>query len=241
VTTPASGATNEADTVTISLQASPGKQAPPLPALLPSVGYLSEVLFGPSCPVPGYRSLDAGTLSVQGPGFGPVPTSVTRLIPSPVAGLTTYNTGLTPDSIQAGMFHVYAGGGVDVGVLQTDVHIGQEIQVVTPLTGKTISYTSPFTVNWTGGDSDSVVTLRLTHHLGWGDQSLLVQILAANGTATLGNSANGFLPIEGGPVDLTVEVTPDPAKIQTFSAPGLSLGGRHLWRYTYRFEGVVIQ
>lgn len=240
VTTSISGA-DEADVVTISLQQSPGKQAPTLPAFVASVGYLSEVLFGPSCPVPGYRSLDSGTLSVQGPGFGPVQTTVVRLSPSPVSGLTTCNGGLAPGSIQPGAFHVFAGGGADVGGFQTDVDIGQEIQVTTPLAGKTISYTSPFTVNWTGGDSDSVVTLRLIRHLGWGDQSLLVQVPATNGTATLGNSVNGFLPVGDGPVDLTVEVTPDPVKIQTFSAPGLSLDGRHLWKYTYRFEGVVIQ
>jgi hypothetical protein len=68
----AAHAVSETDSATVSLQASPGKQARPATTL--SKGPLpgSQIYFGPSCPIPGYRSLDAGSITVQGPGFGPL-------------------------------------------------------------------------------------------------------------------------------------------------------------------------
>lgn len=51
-----------------------------------------------------------------------------------------------------------------------------------------------------------------------------------------------LLPIagNGGPFEVILEVTPDAAQVPSFSASGLSLGGQHLWKYTYRFEAVTL-
>ncbi|MCW5980627.1 MAG: hypothetical protein KIT09_21285 [Bryobacteraceae bacterium] len=37
-----------------------------------------------------------------------------------------------------------------------------------------------------------------------------------------------------------MDVTPDPSLETAITAPGLSLGGRHTWKYTYRFGGLWI-
>jgi hypothetical protein len=52
----------------------------------------------------------------------------------------------------------------------------------------------------------------------------------------------GGFAIPAGPgVEIVVEVTPDPAKEATISAPGLTLGGRHTWKYTYVLGGLTLQ
>ena len=56
----------------------------------------------------------------------------------------------------------------------------------------------------------------------------------------MGTLSSGLLPVATGPVEIILEVTPDPSQIVAFSAPGLSLGGQHTWKYTYRFEGVTL-
>lgn len=62
---------------------------------------------------------------------------------------------------------------------------------------------------------------------------------ASDGKLTI--QGTGFVGFQiAGPVDIVMEVVPDPSNVPTFSAPGLSLGGRALWKYTYRFEGVFI-
>src|SRR5271157_3923204 len=135
VSTTAANVVTEADTVTVSLQASPGKQAPPVPVF--SEGPLpgSAVYFGPSCPVPGYRSLGAGTVTVQGPGFAPITTSVAPLQQQQVTGLTVYQAALPTGTIQSGNFTVAAGGGPDVGGFQSSIQIGSEIQITSDLAG----------------------------------------------------------------------------------------------------------
>lgn len=38
------------------------------------------------------------------------------------------------------------------------------------------------------------------------------------------------------PITINIEVDPDPSEIGTFSAPGLSLGGRATWKYLHIFQ-----
>jgi hypothetical protein len=40
---------------------------------------------------------------------------------------------------------------------------------------------------------------------------------------------------------MVIDVVPDPSQIPSFSASGLSLGGKHVWKYTYNFEGLTAQ
>jgi hypothetical protein len=135
-TTSAAGAVSETDLMTMSLQASPGKKAPPPATFAEGFGGSGyELYFGPSCRIPGYRSLDAGTVSVQGPGLGPVQASVVPLQTGQVSGLKVYQAALPSGSIRLGTFTVAASGGADTAAFQTSVQIGGGIQVTTPLAG----------------------------------------------------------------------------------------------------------
>ena len=262
ITTAASGSTNETDTMTVSLQASPGKQAPPPPVAAVSSFINQYLFFGPSCPIPGYRSLDAGGIAAKGPGFGPIQAAVISIPPSQISalsdgiylqhglamGLTVYQASLPAGAIQPGPFGVTAAGATDVGAFQSSVDIGSGIQVTTPVAGKAFPSNKPLTINWTGGDPNAWVTFRLVGHEGSLDRITVVQTHASDHTVTLGLvgpttiASHPFLPGPYDPnMDIVLEVTPEPSAIPEFSAPGVSLGGRHTWKYTYRFEGVTIQ
>lgn len=241
VTTTAVGSASETDTLTVSLQASPGKQAPPLPVFQEGNNPGYERYFGPSCPLPGYRSLDAGAVTIQGPGLSPAPAPVAPLQEGQVSGLTVYRATLSNGAIQPGSFTVSAGGGADVGPFQSSVQIGSGIQVTDALAGRVFSSMQSIRINWTGGDPDTWVTFTLVHHTGGVDQARFVRARASDSTVTMDAYPQRPIGIAPGPVEIILEVAPDPAQISSFSAPGLSLGGRHSWKYTYRFEGVLLQ
>jgi uncharacterized protein (TIGR03437 family) len=234
--------TSETDVLTVSLQASPGKQAPPVPVYTESnTIYERSNSFGPSCPVPGYRSLDAGAVTIQGPGFGSMQAAPAPLqqVEVPVSGLTAYLTVLPSGSIQPGSFTVVASGGADVGAFQSKVQIGSGIQVTTALAGKAFNATQPITVNWTGGDPDTWLTFKVVSPNGASERTASVQAHASDGTVTM-DTVGDFLPIVADVIEMILEVTPDPAQTPSFSAAGLSLGGQNLWKYTYKFEGISI-
>jgi uncharacterized protein (TIGR03437 family) len=254
VTTAASGSASESDTVTVSLQAPPGRQLPPAPT---GAGSFEYVYFGPSCRIPGYRSLDAGTILSQGPGLTPtqatvIPMPSDRVIPiysgeylqqSQASGLTIYQASLPAGTIQPGSFTVNATGGADVGPFQSTVQIGSPIQITTPIAGHAFPSHQPLTINWTGGDPNSQVTFRMVQHFGGSDYSFVIRAKASDGKVTVPTmeqctnaTCQENLVFEA--PEITLEVTPDPSQIASFSATGLSLGGQQTWKYTYRFEGV---
>jgi len=240
VTTAPSGSTTEADTLILSLQAAPGKQTPAPPYRF---GTRDVVSFGAACPIPGYRSLDAGAVTGQGLGFGPVSASLAPITEGQVGGLSMYQAALSAGSIQPGSFTVKANGGADVGTFQTSVQIGPEIHITTPLAGRSFSQREPITINWTGGDASEVVAFRMVEHDGNQDVSYNLQVPASAGTVTATPITQGNFtgfPV-GGRLEFILEVSPaDPAALPAFAAPGLSLGGQHTWRYTYRFQGITM-
>jgi len=69
-----------------------------------------------------------------------------------------------------------------------------------------------------------------------------VSVPASAGTAGIPYAACcGFGTTGGAPnLEIVVQVTPDASVTAAFSAPGLSLGGQHVWQYTYRFEDIRI-
>ncbi len=220
----------ETDLVSVSLQASPGKQIPKPPPVY------SYQYFGPSCPVPGYRSLDAGQVTVRGPGFDAV-TSVVPLKQGQVSGLTVYQAALPIGAIQPGSFGVTGSSGVDVGAFQSTVSIGEPIQITSALAGRVIPYNGTLTIRWTGGDPNSVVAASIVRHLGYADlSSNTFQTSASKGTLDV----SPFISASEQDVELIVEQTPGPSEIVSFSAPGLSLGGQHTWKYSFRFEGLKL-
>jgi uncharacterized protein (TIGR03437 family) len=243
ITTTALHAVTETDTATVSLQASPGKQTPAAAPVFTEGGILpfGRTYFGASCPIPGYRSLDAGAITVQGSGFTPMHAPVVPLQSGQVSGLTVYKAALPSGTIQPGSFTVIASGGADVGAFQSTVQIGSPIQITVGLAGLVLQVNQPFTITWTGGDPNSWVTVKLVGHGGSFDYYPYAWVArASDGSLTI----VGYLPVGfaiAGPVDIVVEVLPDPSRTPAFSAAGLSLKGQSLWKYTYRFEGASAQ
>lgn len=217
------------DTLTVSLQASPGKR-------LPASDVIRATWFGPSCPVPGYRSLDAGAVTIQGPGFGSAQAPLAPLQEGQVSGLSIYRAALPAGAIQPGPFSVRASGGADVGAFQSGVNIGSDIHITTALAGRVLHIMgSDLTIAWTGGDPDEVVTARFVEHFGYQDYWSDGQSAPASaGTLSMSPAISN----REGAAELIVEVTP--AAPQALSVPGLSLGGQHLWKYAYRYQGLSL-
>jgi uncharacterized protein (TIGR03437 family) len=266
-TTTAAGTTSTAETdqLGVSLQASPGKQAP-APVVYTEGGILppAYTYYGPACPIPGYSSLDAGAVTLQGPGLSATPAKTVQLqggtvlafLPLPAAGLspvpafesgqagglTVYQATLPSGTIRQGSFVVSANGGAGVGAFQSTIQIGSPIQIVTALANQTLYAGHPFTIAWTGGDANSWVTVRLVDHRGAYDYYANEWVARASDESIV---ITGQLPGESfgsnGPYEMVIDVVPDPSQIPSFSASGLSLGGKHVWKYTYNFEGLTAQ
>ncbi len=223
----------EADMLTMSLQASPGKQVPVAPVYTTGYEIPTETFFSPACPVPGYRSLDAGAITVRGSGLGPTSASIAPL-ESPIRGAMIYQAALPIGSIQPGAFTVSASGGADVGAFQSTVQVGSGIQITTPIAGQQFLSENLYTIAWTGGDPDSLVTVYFLNHYGYEDYSYSAQARASDGSMLVRPFAFG-----GPDEEIVIEVTPDPSHITALSVPGLSLGGQHTWKYSYDFKGVT--
>jgi uncharacterized protein (TIGR03437 family) len=241
----------ETDTMTASLQASPGQQAPPTPVYSDGCpGNICEeslqsslTLFGPACPVPGYRSLGAGTVTIQGPGIDPAQAPAVPFQQGQLSGLSVYQATLPAGTVQAGNFTVAASGGADVGAFQATLQVGADIQIQTPLAGDSVFYScTPLTIDWTGGDPKSWVTVSLIQQLpsvygGYEGVNFAFQTPTANGTLTIPPpvlTACGATPPL--PLTISIEVDPDPSEIVAFPASGLSLGGQATWRYIHTFQ-----
>jgi hypothetical protein len=247
-----SGAITETDSVIVSLQESPGKQAPlPAPAFADtnSIGGAiingGEVFYGPSCPIPGYRSLDAGTLTMQVPGAAPAPLPSAPLQQGQVGGLTAYQAALPAGTIQGGSFTVSATGGADVGAFQSTAQIGAEPHFTSDLTKLVVGCNSSTKVGWTGGDPNAWVTVsRIFPAIGGASESYqqIGQARVSDGyVIVLGNRIFGSATAcTYEAAQVVIEVDPDPSEIPAaLSASGLSLGGQNTWRYLYYFIATI--
>jgi len=248
----------ESDTLTVSLQASPGRQAPTVTSYA-QVGQLqgAQTYFGALCAIPGYRSLGAGTVTAQAPGLAPVAAEAVPFKPGTVitggcgqcpigpvqsgqaSGLAVYQASLPTGAIQPGDFTVSAGGGSDVGPFQSTVQIGAPIQVLANWAATVLNLNQPFTITWLGGDPNAWVTAKLVFNgpgISWYPYASMAPVSA--GSIVLGPP---YFIGGNGDLELVIEEEPDPSTASSFSAPGLSLGGRATWKYTFRYEGLTIQ
>jgi hypothetical protein len=239
------------ETFTAMLDAWPGQNAPPMskpgkapPLLLQYWKAYPKNIFefqfrssGPTCPLPGYRPLDAGPVTVQGPGSDSITAQKTL-----VDNHEVYRANLPPGTIRPGQFQVNAGGGGDVGAFSSNVQIGSEIKVTSEFPPGTVwPYTKPILVTWTGGDPDASVAVTLLTHQG-SESTQLTATPIPNSVGQIDGWVPVLLGVLPGPAEIIIEVSPDPAKIATFSAAsGLGLGGRHTWKYTYRLAGFRIE
>jgi hypothetical protein len=118
-----------------------------------------------------------------------------------------------------------------VGGFQSSVRLGAGIQFTTSLEGFVFPCSQPATISWTGGDPNAWVTLSVGA-FSW-------QARVSDGSLTrqppFPDACSGVTL----PTTVVVEVDPDPSETPAFLAPGLSLGGPHLWKYTYTFDAFV--
>jgi hypothetical protein len=239
----ASGAVTETDSVTVSLQESPGKQAPP-PAVFTLYG-APTIFYGPSCRIAGYRSLDAGTITVQSPGAAPATVPAAPLQQGQVSGLTVYQAALPVGTIQGGSFTASATGGADVSAFQSTVPIGAEIHFTTNLTSLVVGCYGATKISWTGGDPNAWVTVSTFGLPGVGDDyssyTTIGQARVSDGyVIAFGNPNPGSAqPCDYYTTNIAIEVDPDPSEIPALSAAGLSLGGQHTWKYLYYFTALI--
>jgi uncharacterized protein (TIGR03437 family) len=225
----------ETETFTATLTAAPELQAP-----LPVASNTGQRYAG-TCPLVGHRRLDGGTVTLQGPGLAPLPA-----VPAVANGLAVLRATLPRGTIRPGLFQVKAAGGAEVGSFETSVRIGSGINVTTPLpAGTRILRSPPPIISWTGGDANTWVTIWVVQHQQSLDKFFFERVRASTGRITIPVIQSGpylYLPgVATGPADIVLEVTPDPSDEPPISAPGLSLGGKHTWKYSYRFGGLTIE
>jgi hypothetical protein len=230
------GPAEEIETFTAVLVAASGLRTPALVYQDGSVRGPTIDYAGP-CSPPEQHTLDAGTITLDGPGFGPLSAVATVL-----NRRTVIRADLPRGTIRPGLFKVRASGGADVGPFESSIEIGSPIQVTTPIPpGTAFSPLRAMTVTWTGGDEGAWVTLRMVCHRGSVDRYTETMTRASAAKITLGWDGR-FLPApHGSGLEIVLEVTPDPPQEAAIRAAGLTLGGRHSWKYTYRFPGVVIR
>jgi hypothetical protein len=119
VSTTGTDTTSEADTMTMILLSAPGSEASALvytgvcpppsgvcaitgPASTSSLVFSGTRFFGPACPVPGYRSLAAGTVTTQGPGLSPTQVPSLPYQQGQLGGLSAYQATLAGGAIRRG-------------------------------------------------------------------------------------------------------------------------------------------
>ncbi len=231
----------ELNGVTVSLQASPGRHVPGtrfLPRNRTPIAFRQS--FGPACPIPSYRSLDAGAIAVQGPVSAPTQAALQQFSPpegNQVIGLTEYHADLARGAIRTGLFDLTATGGSDVGAFRTSLRIGTGVNIATPLpAGTVLARQVPLVIQWSGGEPDTWVTVKLVAHQGSYRQFVVAQAPSPDESLTIGPEHLRQLP--PGAIDIDIEVTP--ANANPLVAPGLTLGGENTWKYIYRFTGLSL-
>ncbi len=196
-------------------------------------------------------ALSAGALTISGPGVGSVSVG-----PQNQNGILSYQRTLDPSLSLGGAYTITApGADPGVGAFTAHAAIPAPITVTTDLSpGTAISV--PFTLNWTGGGSDSVITVQLATHDPTQPEvaTLFASARATDGSVTLVNppslgilthaASQSATPLSGSPtneMELIVTQTPAVGPSQTFTAPGLTLGGEQSWKSVFHFMGLKQQ
>jgi uncharacterized protein (TIGR03437 family) len=211
----------------------------------PMVSVSSAESYGYAPPPPAFcaasypATLDAGTLTVTRPGGGPF-----SLQPQNQNGVISYQSPTSAGAIQAGDHSITnASGATAVGPFAAEASLPAPITITTNLQpGTPISL--PFTLNWTGGGSDSVVSVQLNVN---NPGQLTTPLLEATSPATAGTRtltmpvppASLFSMPAGAGVEIIVTQQPAQAQWYPFSALGLTLGGEQLWKYVFDFKGLI--
>ncbi|HYA18820.1 MAG TPA: IPT/TIG domain-containing protein [Bryobacteraceae bacterium] len=198
----------------------------------------------PTCPVPGYSYLSAGTIAVQ----GQVPGAVVTAAPASAGEMgVTYSTTLPAGFLGPGTYTISGTRGSAVGLAGAAVTLGSPIQPQSLFpAGSTISASRPLTLTWTGGDANSLVKLTLIS----GGTESYTYTPATAGTITMTPFCTGGVPAGLFPptcsfgippssnAEILLEVVPVP--VTTVQASGVTGPVQLNWEYSYVFPGLTL-
>jgi hypothetical protein len=215
----------------------------PAPAIDDSVHYTSgpfpgflPAVHAKVCPGLSPLTLDEGPLVLSGPASTPVSLTAS----DPVTGI--YSATLPPGAIAGGSYQISGKGFTDTE------RIPPPIAITTVLAPGT-KVASTLTVNWTGGDDQSAVTVQITAFVEATPFKAIQTVLASKGGVTIPVCellSGGGLCEQASIAGSTAEVIVTQQRVagtlagNSFNVPGLSLGGEQVWTYTWDFRGLSL-
>ena len=142
--------------------------------------------------------LDAGTLTISGPGLTP-----SRTVGSTTSAFgTNYESSLTVGTLVNGGTYTLSGtGGKDVGPFTATATMPGSFAVTNLSSLASVNRAQPLTVNWTGSGFDQVTILVQSTIIGSTNTHIVVvscAVPAAAGTYTIPTAALGYLLGAGG-------------------------------------------
>lgn len=258
------GGWSSAETVTAQFIQSEGLGfPPPQPVSLYQSGtaaYGPVAVQAPACNASLPSTLDAGALTLSGPGFGPMP-----MASSTQDARVTYQANLPNGTLQGGTYQVSGTGGSQVGTFGASFSIPPPIAIDTTNLQPGTRLEAPcqpsygfgpapnpcggyYNFSWTGGDNRSIVTVQVTignlfqvvtsDSGGSGGIAIAESYVAPDGGCTPFPFIEQCVVIPDGDVEVVITQTPADAPSQPFNAPGLAWGGQGTWKYTWDFRGL---
>ena len=184
------------------------------------------------CAVSYPATLDAGAIILSGPGLGPITLNAQNQ-----NGLTGYLASLPAGAIGAGAYQLN-------GAITATAQLPAPITISTALQpGMKVS--SALTVNWIGGDAQSMVTVQFlvrdpvhTTSAFLSQQTVPASAGTAHFTGLFPSTFSTPQPYPTGNVEIILIQEPISGPTQPFTIPGFTLGGRQTWNYTFDYRGL---
>jgi uncharacterized protein (TIGR03437 family) len=174
---------------------------------------------------------DVGDIALNGPGLSPI-----TLKAQSQTGVFLYQAIFPAGAIAAGAYQLS-------GAITTTAQLPAPIAITTALQPGT-KVSSALTVNWTGGDSQSMVTVQFLVRGPTDTVSAFLSqqtVPASTGTVHFTGLSGTFgnpQPYPTGNVEVIVIQEPISGPTMPFPIQGFALGGRHTWAYTFDYRGL---
>lgn len=242
-----SGTSSDGTTETLFAQfpSAPALAQPPVTSY-PTSGVLIApddfAAAGRSCTIAGYTRLAAGAITVAAPG------KMLTVQPATQTDGVVYQASLPGGTIAPGDLSISSSGPI---TFQAALAIGSPVVVQTNLSpGTVLSTRNPPTIQWTGGDANSVVKVSLvTHTPGTNSHSISYFAPANAHSITLETycvsaekpavgACTFFVP--NGSAYINLEVLPANTAADSIPASGLTGKVNLTWSYRYIFDGLTL-
>jgi hypothetical protein len=180
-------------------------------------------------------TINAGPITVSGPGL-----NQSTLTAQNQNGLIGYHAALPAGAITSGVYQLQ-------GAISATAQLPAPINVTSTLQPAT-KVNSALTVNWTGGDTQSMVTVQFlvrgptdTVSAFLAQQTVPASIGTVHFTGLLPTTIGTPQTYPTGAVEVIVIQEPISGPTQPFTVPGLTQGGRQTWAYTFDYRGLSNQ